>query len=55
MLDFLRRDPVKNLERLHARKLEEALAAQRAGKLPTFARLTAEAEELERKIDEARR
>ena len=46
--------PVKKLEKTYAKKLAEAVAAQRAGKIPEFAKLTAEAEEIGRKLDEAR-
>ena len=47
-------NPVKKLEKAYAKKIAEAQAAQRAGKMPEFASLSAEAEELGRQLDEAR-
>ena len=52
MFDFLRSDPKKKLEKQYARKLEEALAAQRSGKMPLYATLTAEAEEIGQQLDD---
>jgi hypothetical protein len=51
MFKIFRRDPLKKLERQHASKLEEALEAQRNGKIPRYAELTAEAEEIAAEID----
>lgn len=48
------RNPVKQLEKSYARKMAEATAAQRAGKMPEFAKLTAEAEEIGSQLDLAR-
>ncbi len=50
----LKQNPVKKLEKSYSKKLAEATAAQRAGKIPEFARLSAEAEEIGRQLDEAR-
>ena len=47
-------NPVKKLEKRYARKLEEARDAQRAGKIPLFAKLTAEAEEIGKELEELR-
>ena len=52
MLKFLQKDPKKKLEKQYAAKVKEAREAQRAGKIPLFATLTAEAEELERRLEE---
>ena len=51
MFKLFQSDPSKKLEKQYARKLEEARDAQRAGKIPLFAELTAEAEELGRRLD----
>lgn len=50
----LKKNPVKKLEKSYAQKMAEANAAQRAGKIPEFAKLTAEAEEIGRQLDLAR-
>ena len=51
MFKLFQSDPTKKLEKQYARKLEEARDAQRAGKIPLFARLTAEAEEIGQHLD----
>lgn len=48
------RSRVDQLEKKYAKKTAEANAAQRAGKIPEFARLTAEAEEIARELDAER-
>lgn len=55
MFKMFRSDPVAKLEKQYARKLEEARDAQRSGKIPVFATLTAEAEEIAVQIEELRR
>lgn len=54
MFKLFRRDPLEKLEKQYAKKLEEALAAQRGGKMPRYAELTAEAEAIREKIDAQR-
>ena len=54
MLKLFKTDPKKKLEKQYARKLEEARDAQRSGKIPRFAELTAEAEEIGRELDALR-
>ena len=54
MLGLFRRDPVAKLEKQLAAKMEAAVNAQRNGKMPLFAQLSAEAEEIGRRLDEAR-
>ena len=54
MFKIFRRDPIEKLERQHARKMEEAIQAQRNGKIPLFAELTSEAEEIATEIDRLR-
>ena len=51
MFKLFQTDPKKKLEKQYAQKLEEARDAQRAGKIPLFATLTAEAEEIGRRLD----
>lgn len=51
MFKLFQTDPKKKLEKEYARKLEEARDAQRAGKIPLFATLTAEAEEIGQRLD----
>ena len=47
-------NPLKKLEKAYSKKSLEAIAAQRAGKVPRFAELSAELEEIGRQLDEAR-
>lgn len=47
-------NPVKKLEKSYASKLEEARNAQRAGKIPLFAQLSAEAEEIGKELERVR-
>ena len=54
MFKLFQSDPIKKLEKQHAKKLEEARDAQRAGKIPLFATLTAEAEEIGERLDALR-
>lgn len=51
MLKLFQPDPIKKLEKRYARKLEEAMGAQRRGKVPLYATLSADAEELGRQLD----
>ena len=51
MFSFLKSDPKKKLEKQYAKKLEEARNAQRAGKMPLFASLSAEAEAIGKELD----
>ncbi len=55
MLRFFSPDPKKKLEREYARKLEQARDAQRRGKIPLFAELTAEAEEIGERLEALKR
>lgn len=54
MFKLFRTDPVAKLEKRHAQKLEEARDAQRSGKIPLYATLTAEAEAIAREIESLR-
>lgn len=50
MLSFFKSDPLKKLKKAHAKKLEQAMHAQRNGDIRNFATITNEAEELKREI-----
>lgn len=54
MFGFLRSNPVAKLEKQYRKKLEEARDALREGDVVRNANLTTEAEEIARKIDEAK-
>jgi len=54
MLKFLFGDPVKKLEKLYAKVLEQAMHAQRNGDMALYAKLSTEAEEIGKQIDEAK-
>lgn len=51
MFKRLRKSPIAKLEREYAEALEKARDAQRQGDMPKFAALTAEAEEIGRRLD----
>ena len=46
MFSFLKRDPVKKLNKLYEKKLEEAMHAQRNGDIKSYSLITAEAEQI---------
>lgn len=50
MFSLFKSDPVKKLKKAHAKKLEEAMHAQRNGDMRRFASITAEAEQLKSEI-----
>ncbi|MEO1368975.1 MAG: DUF6435 family protein [Acidobacteriota bacterium] len=52
MLGIFRKDPVAKLEKQLAAKMEEAMNAQRNGKMPLFAQLSAEAERIGQELDQ---
>lgn len=54
MFNLFKKDPIKKLEKEHARKLEEARDAQRNGKIPRYAEIMGEAEEIAQRIDALR-
>lgn len=51
MFKWLKKDPADKLRSRYAATMEKATQAQRAGKIPLFAKLTAEAEEIAAEID----
>lgn len=54
MFKLFKKSAAEKLEIAYRKKLEEAQAAQRAGKMPLFATLSSEAEEIGRQLDDAR-
>lgn len=54
LLRLFKTDPAAKLEKQYARKLEQARDAQRGGKIPEFADLSAEAEAIGKQLDELR-
>jgi molybdenum-dependent DNA-binding transcriptional regulator ModE len=55
MFGIFKRDPVKKLEEEYARKLTEAVEAQRNGKIERYAELTVESEEILKRIEELKK
>ncbi len=51
---FFKKDPVKKLQQEYEDLLEQAMHLQRNGKIPEYARKTAEAEAMLKKIEELR-
>ena len=51
MFKLFQSDPTKKLEKKCLKKLEEARDAQRSGKIPLYATLIAEAEEMGQRLD----
>lgn len=51
MFSFLKKDPLKKLNKAYYQKLEQAMHAQRNGDMRAYAALTAEAEELNKEIN----
>lgn len=52
MFGFLKKDPKLKLEAEYAKKLTEAVEAQRNGKIELYAQLTLESEAILNKIEE---
>ena len=46
MFNFFKKDPVKKLQKQYEQKSEQAMQAQRNGKMALFANLSAEAQEI---------
>lgn len=55
MFKWLRSDPIEKLEKQYRAKLEEARDAQRGGKIPLYAELIAESEQIANEIDALRK
>lgn len=54
MFGLFKKDPIKKLEKEHAKLLEEAMNIQRSGDIKGYSAKMAEAEELEKKIEQMR-
>lgn len=52
MFGLFKKDPIKKLQEDYAKKLTEAVDAQRNGKIELYANLTVESEEILKKIEE---
>lgn len=52
MFSFFKADPIKKLEKQRSNLLEKAMHAQRNGDIKTYSELTAEAEEVLKKIQD---
>ncbi|WP_438971540.1 DUF6435 family protein [Methylophaga sp.] len=50
MFSLFKSDPIKKLKKAHAKKLEQAMHAQRNGDIRSFSTLTTEAEQLKQEI-----
>jgi hypothetical protein len=51
MFNFLKKNPLKKTETLYQNKLTEAMNAQRGGNIQEFARLSAEADVILKKLE----
>lgn len=51
MLSFLKKDPKKKLQKLIARKLEQARDVQRSGDIKAYAVMMGEIDELQKQLD----
>jgi hypothetical protein len=51
MFSLFKSDPTKKLKKQHAIKLEQAMHAQRKGDIMSYSKLTAEAEDIYKKIE----
>ena len=54
MLDFLKKNPLKKMERRYLNMLEEAMQLQRKGDIKGYALKMAEVEALQQQIEEAK-
>ena len=52
MFNLFKKDPIKELKKQYAKKLEEALQFQRNGDIKTYSILTQEAEKILAEIDQ---
>ncbi|MGB5447084.1 MAG: DUF6435 family protein [Psychromonas sp.] len=51
MFSFLKKDPIKSLNKLYFQKLELAMQAQRNGDIRSYSMITSEAEDIRVKIE----
>jgi hypothetical protein len=52
MFSFLKKDPIKTLNKLYFQKLENAMQAQRNGDIKSYSMITAEAEKIRVELEE---
>lgn len=52
MLNLFKSNPIKKLEKQYAKMLEEAMQAQRNGKMDVYAKISADAEKIGKQIDD---
>lgn len=52
MFGLFKKDPVKKLEKQYLKLMEEAMRIQRSGDIKAYSAKVAEAEEVQRKIEE---
>lgn len=52
MFGLFKKDPVKQLEKTYQKLMEEAMQIQRSGDIKGYAHKMAEAEEIQKQIDE---
>ena len=52
MFSFLKKDPIKNLNKQYFQKLENAMHAQRNGDIKSYSMISAEAETIRAEIEE---
>jgi hypothetical protein len=55
MFNLFKSDPVKKLEKEYGKMLEEAMNAQRNGKMDVYAKISADAEKIGKQIDELKK
>jgi hypothetical protein len=55
MFNFLKKDPLKKMEKQYLALLEEAMQIQRKGDIKGYAAKMAEAEEMQQKIEEEKK
>ena len=55
MFNLFKTNPIKKLEKEYAKLLEEAMQAQRNGKMDVFAKISSEAEKIGLQIDELKK
>lgn len=55
MFSFLKRNPLKKLEKQHTALLEQAMLAQRNGDIRTYSKLSTEADAIYKQIQETQK
>tara|TARA_Y100000590_G_scaffold470711_1_gene668179 strand:- start:37999 stop:38169 length:171 start_codon:yes stop_codon:yes gene_type:complete len=55
MFGLFKKDPVKKLEEQYSKKMEEAINAQRNGDIDGFSKLSFEADQIDKQIEELKK